>query len=63
MTVEPARPPYSVQGETVRGEPRYYWVYDTRGKMVTRTTTDQRQADRWCKKLLAGEPLPTGVAL
>lgn len=43
-------PRFYVQGETVRGEPRVYWVVDRQGhRSVTMVTTDKRQADRWCR--------------
>lgn len=58
-------PRYFVQGETVRGEPRVYWVEERRApggtttmtgkytKRVTDVTRDRRTAQRWCDKLLA----------
>lgn len=54
-------PRYYVQGESVRGEPRVYWVEKRgmiwRNKRVTECTTDRRQAERWCNRLLASKPL------
>jgi hypothetical protein len=48
-------PRFYVQGETVRGEPRVYWVVDRRAeKIITRATRDRRQAWRWRDKLAAG---------
>jgi hypothetical protein len=46
-------PRFYVQGETVRGEPRIYWVVDRSRHhcRVSETTRDKRQAERWCKKL------------
>jgi hypothetical protein len=46
-------PRYYVQGETVRGEPRVYWVVDREQhhKTVSKVTTDKRQAERWLNKL------------
>lgn len=46
---------FYVQGETVRGEPRVYWVAErgigTNHKKVSKLTRDRRQAERWLKKL------------
>lgn len=49
-------PRYYVQGETVRGEPRQYWVADrhTIGReheIASHYTTDRRQAQRWCNEM------------
>ena len=48
-------PRYYVQGETVRGEPRVYWVVDrqARHRPVTNALTDRRQVERICKKMNA----------
>lgn len=52
---------YYIQGESVRGESRVYWVCDRyqRGlfsvkddRRVSEYTTDKRQAQRWMDKLL-----------
>lgn len=55
MTTAPEREPrYFVQGETVRGEPRIYYVSDRQGKRyASEVTRDQRQARRWCDKMNA----------
>lgn len=48
---------YIVQTEHIRGEPRIYWVEDTRKKygkgygQATDHTTDKRKAERWCDDL------------
>ncbi len=46
---------YFVQGETVRGEPRIYFVSRTDLHYASPdVTTDRRQANRWCIKMNAG---------
>lgn len=54
MTMTEREPRYYVQGETVRGEPRLYWVMSRLcDEAVTRVTRDRRQAERWMARFEA----------
>lgn len=67
MMEDEQHPRFYVQGETVRGEARMYWVVDRYAAHLTSTvsarTRDKRQADRWCAQLAqanshtAGQPI------
>lgn len=50
-----------IQAETVRGEPRVYWVAESDGRKeraLSRVTRDHRQAARWLKSLERDGTLP-----
>lgn len=54
-TCPKAGPRYYVQSETIRGEPRAHFVSSVARYYASEVTTDQRQAERWCKRMNEGK--------